>query len=143
MGDHFDSLSDSEVTKAYYWFWVSIWVYYTGLFFAKLSILLQYLRIFMQKKFRWACFGLMALTVICSCWAIFSGVFMCSPVESFWDFSVPGKCMQRLGVWYSTAATNAFTDFATALLPLPLIKGLPIPRSQKIILASVFGLGFL
>lgn len=99
MGDHFTSLSPHEITKAYYWFWVSIWVYYTGLFFAKISILLQYLRIFLQKRFRLACFILMGITVVCSCWAIFSGVFMCNPVRRFWDRSVPGSCMHRLGVW--------------------------------------------
>lgn len=99
MGDHFASLTPHEITKAYYWFWVSIWVYYAGVFFAKISILLQYLRIFLQTRFRLACFILMGITVVCSGWAVFSGVFMCSPVQSFWDHSIPGTCMHRLGVW--------------------------------------------
>lgn len=41
------------------------------------------------------------------------------------------------------AAGNVLSDVLVLLLPLPMIKGLQLPRNQKIALASIFGLGFL
>jgi hypothetical protein len=75
-------------------------------------------------------------------WAIFSGIFMCAPIRHFWDSRVPGKCLDKLAINYSAAGVNASTDFATAILPLPLVSSLPISRQQKILLMVVFGFGF-
>ncbi|KAK5110884.1 hypothetical protein LTR85_000694 [Meristemomyces frigidus] len=110
-----------------------------------MSILLQYLRIFPQEKFRKACFTVMALVSIYSLWAVLSGIFACNPVDSFWDMSrfawdQPG-CLPRLTVWYTNAAINIATDVAIALLPLPVISSLQIPRRQRIILMGVFAAG--
>jgi hypothetical protein len=142
MGQHYWDLSQETKTNSFYWFWISIWVYYAGLFFVKISILLQYLRVFVQKNFQIACYVLIALVTACSLWAIFSGIFMCIPISHFWESSVQGECMNRLGVWYSAAGVNAATDFATAILPLPLVGTLPISKQQKILLMVVFGFGF-
>lgn len=142
MGQHSWDLTDETKTNGFYWFWVSIWVYYSGLFCVKFSILMQYLRVFVQKHFRITCYVLMGMVTACSLWAIFSGFFMCTPVHSFWDQKVDGECLNRLGVWYSAAGVNAATDFATAILPLPLVSTLPISKQQKILLMVVFGFGF-
>lgn len=142
MGQHSWELTDETKTNGFYWFWVSIWVYYAGLFCVKISILLQYLRVFVQKNFRIICYILMVMVTTCSLWAIFSGFFMCTPVHHFWDRTVDGECLNRLGVWYSAAGVNAATDFATAILPLPLVSTLPISKQQKILLMVVFGFGF-
>jgi hypothetical protein len=142
MGQHYWNLSEDTKINGFYWFWVSIWIYYAGLFCVKISILLQYLRVFVQKHFQIACYVLISVVTACSLWAIFSGIFMCTPVRHFWDARVPGKCMNKLAVNYSAAGVNAATDFATAILPLPLVGTLPISRQQKILLMIVFGFGF-
>jgi hypothetical protein len=142
MGQHYWNLSEETKINGFYWFWVSIYIYYAGLFCVKISILLQYLRVFVQKNFQIACYILIGLVTACSLWAIFSGIFMCAPVSHFWNDRVPGKCMNKLAVNYSAAGVNAATDFATAILPLPLVGTLPISRQQKILLMIVFGFGF-
>jgi hypothetical protein len=142
MGQHYWNLSEDTKVNGFYWFWVSIWIYYAGLFCVKISILLQYLRVFVQKHFQIACYVLIGVVTACSLWAIFSGIFMCAPTRHFWDARVPGKCMNKLAVNYSAAGVNAATDFATAILPLPLVGTLPISRQQKILLMIVFGFGF-
>lgn len=142
MGLHYWDIDTEMKSNGFYWFWVSIWVYYSGLFCVKVSILLQYLRVFVNKNFRIICYVLIALVAACSLWAIFSGIFMCIPVRHFWDSQVRGECMNRVGVWYSAAGVNAATDFATAILPLPLVGSLPISKQQKILLMVVFGFGF-
>lgn len=41
------------------------------------------------------------------------------------------------------ASGNIISDVLVLVLPLPMIKGLKLPRNQKIALAGIFGLGFL
>jgi hypothetical protein len=84
-------------------FWIALWSYYTALGFTKLSILLQYLRIFPQENFRKACFGMMGVTVIWTLWAVFSSMIMCVPVSAFWtttDFFHDPRCLSRVKTWY-------------------------------------------
>ncbi|KAK4623368.1 Wortmanamides biosynthesis cluster protein C [Fulvia fulva] len=141
MGRHADSLTDHENVWSLIWFWTSVWIYYLALCFAKLSILLQYLRIFPDRNFRKACFTLMVVIVGWTLWAFFSALFACWPIQSFWHHEIPGFCLNRLAVWFSNAAVNIITDVCTALLPLPVLKSLNLPTRQKYILMAVFGLG--
>jgi hypothetical protein len=83
-------------------FWGALWSYYTALGFTKLSILFQYLRIFPQETFRKACFGLIAVTVIWTLWAVLSSMIMCVPVHAFWttkDFFHDPRCLPRMETW--------------------------------------------
>ena len=145
MGLHIDTVSDDSVMTAFKWFWNFLWLYYISLGFSKLSILLQYLRIFPQATFIKACYILLVVVSLWSCWAIFSSIFTCLPVSRFWTNLgwSPKGCLPRMELWYTNAAINIVTDLATALLPLPIINSLEIPRKQKIILMVVFAAGLL
>ena len=44
--------------------WASVWIYYAAQGSAKCSILLQYLRIFPNTKFRMACYGMLGVTAM-------------------------------------------------------------------------------
>ena len=100
MGQHFDTLSEATWSKALVWFWASVWIYYLSLCFTKASILLQYLRIFPQKGLRMACYALMGVVFIYTCWTVFSAIFACIPVASFWDPNIKSThCMNKLAVW--------------------------------------------
>jgi hypothetical protein len=90
-------------------FWGALWSYYTALGFTKLSILFQYLRIFPQENFRKACYGLIAVTVIWTLWAVLSSMIMCVPVHAFWttkDFFHDPRCLPRMETWYVFDLTN-------------------------------------
>ncbi|CAK3899103.1 related to integral membrane [Lecanosticta acicola] len=141
MGRHDDTISTEDNVKNLVWFWASVWIYYPALCFTKLSILLQYLRIFPERNVRIACYALMGLIVAWTLWAFFSALFACQPIRSFWDKSVPASCLNRLAVWFANASFNILTDIMTALLPLPVLNSLNLPKRQKIILMVVFGLG--
>lgn len=99
MGRHADSLTPYDNKYSLIWFWASVWIYYLALCFAKLSILLQYLRIFPGRQFRIACSILMGIIVGWTLWAFFSAVFACWPIRYFWDTSTKGACLNRLAVW--------------------------------------------
>ena len=112
----------------------------------KFSILLQYLRIFPQELFRKACYIMMVIVGIYSCWTFFSAVFACWPISYFWNqLADPtgGHCLNRFAVWFANAGINIATDIGTGILPLRVLKDLEMPRRQRIALMIVFGLGGL
>ncbi|KAK8045613.1 hypothetical protein PG993_005637 [Apiospora rasikravindrae] len=122
-------------------FYVSIILYNVGLCLIKVSILLQYRRIFTQKLTQWMSGGL--LTFILA-WTVTLSVLLplvCYPVDKFWEPSLPGSCVDQLAVWYVMAGVNIVTDFAIFVIPLPVIKSLQLPTKQKMLLVVVFGLG--
>ncbi|KAK6846442.1 hypothetical protein PG990_007120 [Apiospora arundinis] len=122
-------------------FYVSIILYNVGLCLIKVSILLQYRRIFTQQVTQWMSGGLLAFILA---WTVTLSVLLplvCYPVEKFWEPALPGSCVDQLAVWYVMAGVNIVTDFAIFIIPLPVIKSLQLPTKQKMLLVVVFGLG--
>lgn len=124
-------------------FYCSVVTYNVAICVVKISIMLQYRRIFSSS-------GVQKLTMIMlvfeSCWAITLSVLLplvCTPVAAFWDRSVEGTCLNQLTIWYVMASVNLVTDFIIFSMPLPVIKSLQLPRKQKLMLTVVFCLGFL
>lgn len=124
-------------------FYASVVVYNVATCVVKMSILLQYRRIFtgpvMQKL-------TLAGLAFEGAWALTLSILLplvCSPVSAFWDPEVPGKCLNQLAIWYVMASINLVSDFVIFSMPLPVIKNLQLPKKQKIMLMGVFCLGFL
>lgn len=124
-------------------FYASVVVYNVATCVVKMSILLQYRRIFtgsvMQKL-------TLAGLIFEGAWAITLSILLplvCNPVSSFWDPKTPGKCLNQLAIWYVMASINLVSDFVIFSMPLPVIKNLQLPKKQKIMLMGVFCLGFL
>lgn len=124
--------------------WASIPLYNLSLTLAKISLVLQYARIFAGKRFRLACWLIMGFIIASGIWAIFSAIFNCIPVHSFWDISyVGGHCMDKKFMWFFTASLNLLTDIILVAMPMPVLKSLQLPKKQKIGLMCIFGLGGL
>jgi hypothetical protein len=106
------------------------------------SILVQYLRIFPVRWFRTACFVILGLVVAYGTWVVSSSILICSPVAFSWDKSiVNGSCMNQLTIWVANAAVNIALDVVIFLMPLFVIRGLSISKSQKNGLRFMFALG--
>lgn len=101
MGLHQPTLSQYDLKHAYMWFWNFFWLYYASLGCTKLSILLQYLRIFPHLYFQRACYILLGVVVAWSIWAVFSSMFTCVPVSKFWALGSWDleSCLPRLTLW--------------------------------------------
>lgn len=102
MGKHIWEFPRSEYEIIAVWFWASVWLYYAALGFTKLSILLQYLRIFPQVNFRRACYVMIVIITLWSLWATVSALVSCVPINVFWtshDFLEDPRCLPRLAVW--------------------------------------------
>ncbi|KAI8669984.1 hypothetical protein NCS56_00802200 [Fusarium sp. Ph1] len=123
-------------------FYVAVVLYSASLLFIKLTFLLHYYRLLaiqgMKKVYQ-------AAIAIVGSWAlsqVLLGIFVCQPIHGFWDKTVDAKCIPNQPQWYINAAGNIATDVMVFLLPVPVIRSLRLPRTQKFILAGIFSLGF-
>jgi hypothetical protein len=108
----------------------------------KVSILVQYLRIFPIRRFRKVCFGALGVVVAYGTWAVFSSVLICNPIAFSWDKSIPGgRCIDQLVIWVANAAVNIAQDLVIFLVPLFVVRTLQIPQGQKKGLVIMFALG--
>ncbi|PSR81778.1 hypothetical protein BD289DRAFT_344539, partial [Coniella lustricola] len=142
MGRHFWLMRDGEYIPYMKSFYTSIILYNLGLCVVKMSILLQYRRIFTYTLVQ----HLTAIGLVFEgCWTITLSLVLplsCIPAAAFWDPSVQGRCIDSLTIWYVMAAVNLVTDFLTFSMPMPVIKSLQLPSRQKVMLTVVFCLGF-
>jgi hypothetical protein len=124
-------------------FYSSIVVYNVAVCLTKISILLQYYRLFSNTALRpFILCGLFFL----SAWGITLSLLLpmvCMPVARFWDHSVDGVCLDNLTIWYVMAGVNVTTDFSLFTMPIPVIKSLNLPKRHKAMLVGVFALGIL
>ncbi|KAK3377087.1 hypothetical protein B0T24DRAFT_701223 [Lasiosphaeria ovina] len=122
-------------------FYSSIVVYNIAVCLTKISILLQYRRIFSNALMQRATQA--ELCFLCA-WAVtlaFLLTLVCIPVAAFWDPRAGGRCLDGPTIWYTMAGVNLVTDFAIFTMPLPVLRSLHLPRRQKNMLIGVFCLG--
>jgi len=86
---------------------------------------------------------MLAIIAVHGLYLIITGIFNCTPVQAFWDITLPRNCLPRDAMWFSNAVVNILTDFALFISPLVAIKSLRLPRKQKVGLYVVFLLGLL
>ncbi|RKL21295.1 hypothetical protein BFJ68_g2563 [Fusarium oxysporum] len=95
--------------------------YAFGLFFAKVSILSLYWRMF----------------------RIFMGIFHCVPVDAFWDSKAGGYCaIEDKKFFFGTTLVHAAIDIAILILPMWQIGKLQLPMIQKAGIMVMFTFGF-
>ncbi|KAG8156508.1 hypothetical protein KVR01_013612 [Diaporthe batatas] len=119
----------------------AIQLYIWSLCCVKISLLLQYRRIFMAA---WLQRVSLIIIIFSVSWNIAQSIlvsFACSPVSIFIPSLAP-HCLDSLTIWYIAAGVNITTDFIVFLLPIPLINSLQLPIRQRFLLIMVFCLGF-
>jgi hypothetical protein len=114
-----------------------------SLTFIKVSILFLYLRIFSITNMLKACYVTLVIVIIHGVWLLFSSIFGCLPIASYWNNTLSGKCLPSAASWVVTYSVNIVTNVVIFLLPLPVIGTLNLPRRQKIGVFFVFALGSL
>ncbi|KAK0702988.1 hypothetical protein B0T26DRAFT_487944 [Lasiosphaeria miniovina] len=122
--------------------YVTIVLYNANQLLVKLSLVLQYQRVFQTPDNRRFFVGLLILLAIYAVVAETLTVFTCWPIPAYWDDSVPGgRCLTRSTLHYSLAGLNIVIDFAILLVPIPFLKRLHIAARLRAILLGVFTCG--
>jgi hypothetical protein len=119
-------------------------VYCLGVMLIKLSLLLFYLQLAVDDKFRMVVYTLIWIVASYSIASVIVVIFSCYPVSKSWDPTIRGGSCVNLPVFYiANMSLNSATDIAVLLLPAPLLWGLRMPLRDKIALSGVLmtGLG--
>ncbi|KAL2270618.1 hypothetical protein VTJ83DRAFT_2802 [Remersonia thermophila] len=142
LGRHVYTMAPTDIPLYMRDFYVSIVMYCSALLFLKMTFLLQYYRVLAVAQMR---IVYLVSMFIVGGWAfsqVMVGVFTCTPVSGFWDFTIESKCIPNQPQWYINAAGNIITDVAVFCLPLPAILKLNLARGSKLVLLGIFCLGF-
>ena len=111
---------------------------------SKLSVLCFYSRTFaINRTVRLSLWSLGGFTVAWCISILFSIIFQCSPIQSAWNPTVPGKCINLYAFFIGQGVPNVLIDFILLLLPLPFLLRLHVKLPQKVALIGVFMLGYL
>ncbi|SPO07027.1 related to integral membrane protein PTH11 [Cephalotrichum gorgonifer] len=144
-GKHFLVLENSQKSEAILWTIVGFCPGVMSFGLPKLAAVHLLTRLMnpgrTHKIFLWF-LGIVANLSLLGCVVILFA--QCKPVESQWDFSIQGKCIDKwVLVHYAMFAggMSAGTDLYLAAYPAFVLFGLQIPRRKKIALSGALGIG--
>lgn len=122
-------------------------MYFIGVMFTKLSILIMYLHILkIHRWFRRWVYGMMIFVVGYAIPFFFIYAFSCNPVKKGWNligWQGEGTCFNMITVGLVAGAINIFSDVVIFIIPLPLLAKLQITNARKLGLIAIFATGIL
>ncbi|KAF2734334.1 hypothetical protein EJ04DRAFT_603287 [Polyplosphaeria fusca] len=117
-------------------------LFHTSINVVKSSILIQYIFLFSSHaKIRRFCYFILFLVLAICGWGVLGVVFLCQPIDKYWDLEVSGMCHDAEKHFWSSAIFGILLDFAIWVLPMPIIVSLTLKGRQKVGLFIVMGLG--
>ncbi|KAE8376097.1 hypothetical protein BDV26DRAFT_266391 [Aspergillus bertholletiae] len=143
FGKHQDDVPKELVLRTLKLYFVAQILYKINLGLTKISILLLYMRLFIQRWFRITCCTWIAIILAFTLGTVFSSIFQCSPVQYAFNKTIPGggTCINMTAFWYANAAFNILTDLVIVGLPIPIVTKLHLPTKSKIALCGMFAMG--
>ncbi|KAF9728830.1 hypothetical protein PMIN04_003472 [Paraphaeosphaeria minitans] len=151
LGRHFVDLEPHTRVEYFQYVWASNLTYAFSTTFIKISILIQYLRLFegrseLARKATWAILAIVSLWGVTFC---LLALFSCTPVAKNWDFTLEGKCVgwgsknanEFFATWMAHASSNMCLDTLILALPVPFISNLRMSGKTRTGLITLFILG--
>ena len=115
----------------------------------RLSILLQYLRIFAPTRRNntlvfWGSHLLIWVNFVFYVIITFLEIFACSPIEKAWNpLIIDGHCYSIFAIYIAAAAVNTVSNFLIFCLPHSVIWNLQMSRGRKVGISALFIAGLL
>ncbi|KAH7391741.1 hypothetical protein BKA66DRAFT_25531 [Pyrenochaeta sp. MPI-SDFR-AT-0127] len=141
MGRHIQALTFDQISGQLKALFASIICYSFGITMTKVSIVLQYLRIAIEKPIRRTCWGLLCFTIADGVVVLITGIFQCFPIAKFWNPRLPGVCVNTAALYYANSGFNIIQDLALVVLPFFILRKLILPKREKFTLMLILGLG--
>ncbi|RDW59887.1 hypothetical protein BP6252_12974 [Coleophoma cylindrospora] len=132
--DHFDKL------KALEFFTISQIFYKVTINLTRASIVLLYLRLFPDQRFRKICRAFMVLITLYGIVTTLTTIFQCGPyVPKSWEKSNPnGTCINTTAFWYANGGISILEDFVILVLPVRTLWNLKMPRGSRVAVIALF-----
>ncbi|KAL2161083.1 hypothetical protein VTH06DRAFT_8796 [Thermothelomyces fergusii] len=144
LGRHIDALSLEERSHFLKLVYLASMGYHVIVILLKATFLLQFRRVFPLPAFQRLCDAFMVFLGLWTVSGIVGGALACLPVSKNWDLREPiWTCNGRFYFWMVQGIIHLVSDVAIFVMPLPLLKTLPLPPFHKVVLVGVFCLGFL
>lgn len=114
----------------------------------KISILSQYIHVFMPHKqprfLYWATIATMGSNVVAYVVLVIMQIWDCNPIRKSWDpFVVGGSCLDVNSLNIGATAVNVVSDTVIFILPQSVIWRLQMPTRQKIAISLMFLIAIL
>lgn len=120
-------------------------IYALGVWFVKTAILVFYLRLSPEKRFRQITYGIIAFVAVYTLISLLVFTLPCRPIAAAWDVTLmaEAKCISQFDFVYANAAFNILSDLMALVLPIRLCWNLQAPFKQKVLLMFLFVMGSL
>ncbi|KAK5265957.1 hypothetical protein LTR99_004856 [Exophiala xenobiotica] len=142
LGEHMELLPIDEIYNFLKALWGSTIVYSIAMMLTQNVFLFQYRNFFQGLWLRRTTAAMVVLVTLFGIASTLSLAFQCVPMRYIWDpLSPEARCINYQVFWYISAGFNTLTAIVIWILPIPLIKGLHLPKRQKHWLVMVFALG--
>ncbi|KAL8925928.1 MAG: hypothetical protein Q9208_003241 [Pyrenodesmia sp. 3 TL-2023] len=142
-GRHVETISPPDLVKFLKSIYALNEIYISATPAIKVAALLMYRRIFTTPMFWKVANTIIGLVVAWWLAETIAAVFLCVPVNAWWDHTPGAKCMSLRSFDLAFAVINIAFDFVILLLPVNMVWRLRINNVQKAALTFVFLLGGL
>lgn len=116
------------------------------IYFVKVSIVLQFQRIFVPLKKGTAYYSIQAIIWLNGIYYIVTfvaGILTCVPRRKIWEPTTRGHCLNSVNWFVASGLINVVSDFAILMIPIFCISVLHMPLKRKIGISVVFAIGLL
>lgn len=118
-------------------------LYVVTLGLVKASLVVFYLYVFQGPRFRIACWVVLGLITVSTVVIQLLTIFACTPVQSFWDRDIKGKCLDIGAIGFANSALAILQDVIILIMPMPSLFKLQMKARRKIAVAFMFAVGAL
>ncbi|PMD58647.1 uncharacterized protein K444DRAFT_724157, partial [Hyaloscypha bicolor E] len=138
FGQHLWKIAPEVLPSVVEFFYITEVFYAAPLAFAKISVLLLYLRIFMAPWFRFTVWATIICVATSATITTLMAIFQCIPIQSIWNPALPKTCIDVNTFSIATSAVNTALDVVIIMIPLPELNTLNLHWKQKIGVFGVF-----
>ena len=122
-------------------FWVYQILYKITINTVKVSILLQFIRVFAVKWFQYCCWTMIGTCTAAEVVFFFVSLLQCIPVPTIWNRTAAAKCINIGIFWNANAAWNIAADVVLLVSPCYWIWRLKISNRKKALVLMNFSFG--
>ncbi|UPX18617.1 uncharacterized protein EKO05_0008911 [Ascochyta rabiei] len=143
FGKHLWDLEPGQLQAALKYFYVCWNLYVITLGLVKVSLIAFYLQVFLDRRFRVFCYVFLGYIVISTLVIQFLTIFACTPVQSFWDRDIKGKCLDVGAIGFANSANAILQDLIILVMPMPSLFRLHMNNWRKLAVTFMFAVGAL
>ncbi|PMD18571.1 hypothetical protein NA56DRAFT_751260 [Hyaloscypha hepaticicola] len=138
FGQHLWKIPPETLPNVIEFFYITEILYASPLAFAKISVLLLYLRIFMAPWLRFIAWTTIVCVAASAATTTFVAIFQCIPIESIWNPTLSKRCIDVNTFTVTTATVNTALDVIIIVIPLPELRTLKLHWKRKVGVFVVF-----